>query len=140
MDRLSSDEDVTQDNLRAIRLHYAAFARGDVDELLAGLDPEVLIRVHDEHGVRTGEAIHGRESARAFFEGIAAAVTDSAVEIEDLRANGDRVLARVHIGGTLKESGRSGAIPAVHLFLVCDGLIAEILTHRPDWRRYEPEP
>lgn len=128
-------------NCVAVRQHYAAFARGDIDDLLAGLDPCVAIIVYDEHGKGAGKPVTGHEGARAFFEGISAAVTDSTVEIQHLRADGNRVLARIVLGGKARRSGRAGTIQAVHLFTLHESLITEIRTHRPDWRRLvEPVP
>ena len=106
---------------------------------MAGLDPDVCIEVHDEHGKVTGEPMRGREAARTFFEEIREAVTGTTVEIESLRADGDRVLARVTLGGTVRKTGATGAIPAVHLFAVHDALITVIRTHRPDWRNFEAD-
>lgn len=123
-----------QDNLKLVRQHYAAFANGDLDGVIDGLDPDVVITLRDEHGTAAGEPIRGRDEARAFFEGIEATVTHSTVEIERLRADENRVLAQVSIGGTLRDTGRTGAIPAVHLFTILDGLITQIRTHRPEWR------
>ncbi len=123
-------------NTKLVRLHYAAFASGDLDGLVDGLDEGVAISVHDEHGKAAEQPIRGRAGARSFFEGIDAAITDSTVEIERLRADGNRVLAQITLGGTLRETGITGSIPAVHLFTLHDGLITEIRTHRPDWRNY----
>jgi ketosteroid isomerase-like protein len=127
-------------NAAVVRLHYEAFSAGDLSALLAGLSTDVAISIHDEHGKAGGEPIRGRDEARRFFEGIHAAVADPEVEIHRLRADGDRVLAQVSLGGTLRETGRSGRIPAVHLFTLHDGLITEIRTHRPDWRNYGGDP
>ena len=127
-------DDPTQENLRLVRLHYAAFARRDLDGLIDGLDPRVTITVHDEHGKPADEPVRGRDGARSFFEGIYSAITRSSVEIENLRADGNRVLAQITLGGTLRETGLTGAISAVHLFVIHDGLITAIRTHRPNWR------
>ena len=135
-----STEGDSAQNLKVVREHYEAFARGDMDGLVAGLDPQVTITVHDEHGKPAAEPVRGLDGARSFFEGIHAAVSEATVEIEYLRADGNRVLAQVNLGGTVRETGASGAIPAVHLFAVHDRLITEIRTHRPDWRNYSPEP
>jgi len=136
----TAEGDPTERNLKLVRLHYAAFARGDLDGLVGGLDESVAINVHDEHGKAAEQPIQGRAGARSFFEGIDGAITNSTVEIERLRADGNRVLAQVTLGGTLRETGITGRIPAVHLFTIHDGLITEIRTHRPDWRNYgEPE-
>ena len=129
-------DDPAPENLRAVRAHYAAYAAGAVEELVAGCDPGVAITVHDEHGKPVGETIRGRDGARAFFEGIYAAIAETSVEIDSLRADRDRVLAHVTLGGRTREDDISGTIPAVHLFRLADGLICEIRTHRPDWRAY----
>jgi ketosteroid isomerase-like protein len=133
-------EDSAEQNLKLVRLHYAAFASGDLDGLVEGLDPEVAINVHDEHGKAAERPIRGRTGARSFFEGIDAAITHSTVEIERLRADGNRVLAQITLGGTMRETGTTGSIPAVHLFTLHEGLITEIRTHRPDWHNYGAEP
>jgi len=132
-------QDRTERNTELVRTHYAAFASGDLDGLLEGLDANVLITVHDEHGMAATEPIRGLPGARSFFEGIDAAVTDSTVEIEALRGDGNRVLAQITLGGTLRKTGVNGAIHAVYLFSINDGLITEIRTHRPDWRSYRPD-
>jgi ketosteroid isomerase-like protein len=129
-----SVEEPAADNLELVRAHYDAFARGDFDTLLQGLDPEVVITIHDEHGKPEGEPIRGREGAQAFFSGIGAAVSDRTVEIEHLRANEDKVLAHVLLGGTLRKTGEPGEIRAVHLHTLYEGSICEIRTYRPDWR------
>lgn len=128
-------DETEAENLKLVHLHYAAFGSGDVDGILARLDPGVELIVHDEHGMPE-ERIRGREEAQAFFEGIKAAVANQTVEIQEIRADGARVLATVSIGGTMRSTGMTGAIPAVHLFACHEGLITSIRTHRPDWKRY----
>ena len=127
-------EEPAHDNLELVRAHYDAFARGDLGMLLQGLDPDVVITIHDEHGRPEGEPIRGRDGAHSFFTDIGAAVSDRRVEIEQLRADEDKVLARVLLGGTLKRTGEAGAIQAVHLHTLYEGVICEIRTYRPDWR------
>ncbi len=135
----TTEGDSAKENLRTVRLHYAAYARGDLATVVAGLDDQILITVYDEHGKSVRTPVRGREGARAFFEGIKTSVADLKVDIENLRADGDRVLAQVSLAGTVRKTGASGAIPAVHLFTIHEGLITEIRTHRPDWQNYEPE-
>lgn len=139
-----AEGDLAERNLKLVRRHYAAFASGHLDGVVDGLDEDVAINVHDEHGKAAERPIRGRAGARTFFEGINAAITNLDVEIERLRADGNRVLAQVTLGGTMRDTEITGAIPAVHLFTIHDGLITEIRTHRPDWRNYrgpeEPDP
>jgi ketosteroid isomerase-like protein len=130
------EDESAQVNQELVRQHYAAFERGDLDGLARGLDPQVVITVHDEHGKPAMEPVQGQDGARSFFEDIHAAVAETTVDIERLRADGNRVLAQINLGGTVKQTGVAGVIPAVHLFTVHDGLITEIRTHRPDWHDY----
>jgi ketosteroid isomerase-like protein len=127
---------VSDDILNLIRNHYAAYARGDTNALLEGLDPAVVIRVANDHGVAEGDPVRGRDGAEQFFKELSSLIVDRSVTVESLRQDRNRVLAKVRLGGTLKATGESGEIFAVHLFSVHDGLISEIRTHRPDWRRY----
>jgi ketosteroid isomerase-like protein len=129
-------EDLSAANMKLVRQHYHAFASGDLEGLAAGLDPNVTIVVSDERGKAVSEPIRGRDGAREFFGGIHAQIQHATVDIGRLRVDGDKVLAQVTLGGTARRSGRTGAIPAVHLFSIFDGLITEIRTHRPDWRHY----
>ena len=138
MDVPDGADEASAQSLRVVRAHYEAFARGDIGAIVAGLDPEVTITVHDEHGKPASDPLRGLEAARSFFDDINAAVTDPTVEIDRLRADGNRVLAHLRLGGTVRETGATGDIPAVHLFSVHGGLITEIRTHRPDWRNYQP--
>jgi ketosteroid isomerase-like protein len=134
-----AEGDSAQENQELVGRHYAAFASGDIDGVLAGLDPDVCIEVHDEHGKTVGEPMRGLDQARAFFEEIGESVTNTTVEIESLRVDEDRVLARLELGGTIRKTSITGTIPAVHLFTIHEGLITIIRTHRPDWRNFQPD-
>jgi ketosteroid isomerase-like protein len=116
-----------------VRRHYAAYAARDADALLATLDPDVDIRVHDE---RAGgaELFHAHEGADSFFHGIWSLITDIAVEILSLDASPGRVEASVRLSGTVRATGEAGSVPAVHFFTLADDLITRIETYRPDWR------
>jgi ketosteroid isomerase-like protein len=127
-------DDVGRANLEVVRRHYKAFARRDIEGVVADLDSRITITTRDEHGKSAGQGIQGLEGARAFFEDIYASVAHPTVEIERLRADGDKVLAHVRLGGTVRDSGATGSISAVHLFTIFDGRIREIRTHRPRWR------
>ena len=71
-----AEGDLAERNLKLVRRHYAAFASGDLDGVVDGLDEDVAINVHDEHGKAAERPIRGRAGARTFFEGINAAITN----------------------------------------------------------------
>ena len=126
----------TVDAVRAVREHYAAFNRADVDEIVATLHPDVEIFGGDERAGGASERYRGREEARAFFAEIKELVADNRVEVLSLDAVPERVVASVRLHGTLRAgAGLSGSLPAVHFLTVRDGLIARIETYRPNWRR-----
>lgn len=133
---VSDPGEIEADNLKLVRMHYTAYSSGDVDGIVECLDTGIEITVHDEHGAPEGERIKGKPEARQFFEQIKASVTNSTVEVKEMRADGSRVLASVVLGGTVRATGATGAIPAVHLFTVHEGLITSIRTHRPNWKQY----
>jgi ketosteroid isomerase-like protein len=116
-----------------VRRHYVAYASGDVDALLATLDPQVEILVHDE---RAGgaERFRSHDGAAKFFEGIWDLIAQTSVEVLSLDASPGRVEASVRLSGTVRATGQRGAVPAIHFFTVADGLISRIETYRPDWR------
>lgn len=117
------------------RRHYAAFNSGDIDEILATLHPEVEVFGGDERAGGSSERYRGLDEARAFFAEIKAQVADNRAEVLLLEAAGERVVASLRLHGTLRSSGVSGSVPAVHFLTVRDGRIAGIDTYRPDWRR-----
>ena len=126
---------VTVAGVAIARRHYGAFNRGDIDEILATLHPEVEIFGGDERAGGASERYRGLDEARAFFAEIKAKVADNRAEVLSLEAVADRVVASLRLHGTLRSSGLSGSLPAVHFLTVREGLIARIETYRPNWRR-----
>ena len=119
--------------LELVRRHYAAYNAHDIEAQLATLAPEIEIVAFDEAG-RVSEHWRGTEQARDFFIGIRALVANSHANVEMLRADGDRIFARLTLSGILRRTGDAGAIQAVHRHGFSDRSIAKIQTYRPDWR------
>ena len=72
-----------------------------------------------------GGPLRGRDEVRGFFERLFDEVGHNEVEIAELEVREDTVVASVYLHGTMRATGLSGAIPAVHVFTVRDDLIAE---------------
>jgi ketosteroid isomerase-like protein len=117
-----------------VRRHYDAYNRGDIPGMLATLHPDVEIRESDERGSGQVELYRGQVGAAEFFNEIRALVTDNEARVLSLEAHPGRIDASVRLRGTLRATGRSGSIPAVHFFTLREGLIARIETFRPNWR------
>ena len=125
----------TEAAIATVRRHYEAFDSGDLDAILATLDPEVDIYGGDERAGGASERFRGVEEAREFFADIKRLVPDSHIEVLTLEAVPERVIASIRLHGSAREGEVSGSIPAVHFHSLRDGLITRIETYRPDWRR-----
>jgi ketosteroid isomerase-like protein len=132
--RLAGLADSTALDIELVRRHYAAFNHDDVDAIVATLDPDVRILGTDERGAGTLELYSGIEQARGFFAEIKEEIADNEAIVLSLDARPGRVEASVRLSGTIRATERSGSLPAVHIFTISDGLIAQIETYRPDWR------
>jgi len=80
---------------------YDAFNRGDLETLISSLDPEV--ETHDPD--RTGAVHRGRDGYRAFMGEWLESWEEYSVELTELTANGDKVLAEATQTGIGKGSG-----------------------------------
>jgi steroid delta-isomerase-like uncharacterized protein len=85
-----------------------------------------------------GEA-RGREGYRGFYETLRAAFPDLEFTIEDLVAEGDKVVSRWRARGThsgefrgLQPTGKSGEVAGTSLFRIADGRIVECWTNADD--------
>src|SRR5262245_8249336 len=113
------------ENLAVVRSVYAAFGRGDLESLLARLDPQVVWRTPGPPDLPTAGLRRGVAEVRDFF-----GVLLNAFDIQDFRpaeflAQGDKVV----VLGTSREgpkgTGRLVDFRWVHIFTVRAGKIAE---------------
>ena len=116
----------SEHNLEVVRTVYAAFGRGDLDGILAALDPQVTWRTPGAPDLPTGGLRHGIAAVREFF-GLLLATFDI-VEFQpmDFLAAGDLVV----VLGTSREgpkgSGRFVDFRWVHVFTFQNGRIVSV--------------
>jgi uncharacterized protein len=104
-----------------VRRSYISFERGDLDAVLADMDPG--IEWHQAQGLPHGGFYKGVEEVRRnIFEPLDAEWWDefTAVPDEFLDA-GDHVVALGRYRGTAKETGKVLDVPFVHVWTVRDG-------------------
>jgi uncharacterized protein len=93
---------VSRENLEIVRRGYDAYARGDVEAILADLHPEMVTFREEPDGA----TFHGPEG---FLQAIAEWVEDfdefAATAEELIDANDDQVIVRVHQVATGARSG-----------------------------------
>jgi ketosteroid isomerase-like protein len=105
---------------------YAAFARGDMDGLLALVDPEVDWSVQvDAPGAelvpmfRNGR---GHDAVLGYFAGVANMEIHS-FEPRAFHPSGDEVLVEIAIDFTCRSTGKRGRFDEIHHWVVRDGLV-----------------
>ncbi|HEX7019439.1 MAG TPA: nuclear transport factor 2 family protein [Gemmatimonadaceae bacterium] len=110
-------------NLDVVRSVYAAFASGDLEGILASLDPDVSWRTPGAPDLPTGGLRHGVPAVREFFQLLLNTFDIADFQPRDFLAAGDKVV----VLGTSREgpkgSGRLVDFRWVHVFTFRDGRI-----------------
>ena len=113
-----------QRNLDVVRGVYAAFGRGDVEGILAALDPQVSWRTPGAPDLPTGGLREGVSAVREFFPLLLNTLDIVDFQPRDFLAAGDTVV----VLGTSREgpkgSGRLVDFRWVHVFTFRNGRIA----------------
>ena len=114
-----------QQNLETIRSVYAAFGRGDLEGLIAHLDPEVSWRTPGAPVLPTAGLKRGHAAVREFFGLLLSTFDVQDFQPADFLAQGDKVV----VLGTSREgpkgSGRLVDFRWVHVFTLRGGTIVE---------------
>ncbi len=113
-------------NTQIVKDAFAAFLRGDVNAILAGLDDNV-----QWHGVRGTEGVmkssglrRGKAAVGGFFGDVASTIQFDTFEPREYVAQGDVVVALGHYTGSSKETGRKFDAPWVMVFRFKNGKIS----------------
>ena len=110
-------------NLDVVRRLYEAFGRGDLEEMLAPLDPGVSWRSPGAPDLPTGGLRHGVPAVREFFGLLTNTFDFAEFKPQDFLAAGDKVV----VLGTSREgpkgSGRFVDFRWVHVFTFRNGRI-----------------
>jgi ketosteroid isomerase-like protein len=94
---------------------YEAFNRGDLDEALAGLHPEIVWHTYVVPGPGGG-TYHGHDGVRELWEDARNVFGDFRNEPERIVTSGDRMVALVRLCGWGKESRVEVEAKIAHLF------------------------
>ena len=82
-------------NKEIIKRAYEAMAQGDVRTFLAALDPQIEVR--EPEGLPHGGTYRGLDELKGMFAKAAPLLDSSRLAIEELTADGDRVVALLRI-------------------------------------------
>lgn len=104
-----------------VRRSYAAFARGDLDGVVADMADDIVWE--QAQGLPHGGTYHGLEAVRRHvFDPLEEAWWDAfAADPEELVEAGDEVVVLGRYRGRAKRTGRVLDVPFVHVWTLCDG-------------------
>jgi ketosteroid isomerase-like protein len=88
-----------EETLAVIQTALAAMTAGDLRGLLAVFDPDVELRSLVVQSARG--SFHGHAGAREWWVALSRTYDESAIELEELRVDGDRAVTRVRASFTI---------------------------------------
>jgi len=113
---------MTGDNKQLIRGVYDAFQRGDLDRLLQNLTDD--FEWNAPGGAPFSGFRQGREQMRAFFTELRRSVRFDQFDVDDILADGDKVVVIGRQRATVLETGRHFETPFAHVYTVRGGKLA----------------
>jgi ketosteroid isomerase-like protein len=120
---------MTSDNSALVKRGYEAWNRGDVEGVVAFLDPEIEWRGYT-HIPESG-TLQGRDDVKMWLERFLDAWEELNIEVTELIEAGDEVVALVRFRG----SGKGSGVPVeggtdAHVWTVRDGRIAAVTLYQ----------
>lgn len=112
-----------QQNVSLVQQAYAAFGRGDLDGLIALLDPQVSWLTPGPPDLPTAGMRRGAAAVRDFFGILLNTFEITKFEPSDFLAQGDKVVVLGTSLERVKATGRSVDFRWVHVFTVRNGRI-----------------
>lgn len=115
----------SEDTLAAVGRFNDAFARHDVDAIMAAMTDDCVFE--NTRPAPDGELIEGQPAVRAFWEAFFLRSPQARFETEETFACDDRCVVRWRY--TWVRDGKRGHVRGVDLFRVRDGKVAEKLSY-----------
>ena len=111
---------MSRSNVEIVRAAFDAFARGDLDGVLAMMDPDVLWAPALARVLGAGE-VRGTEALRRFFtETLSAGYADFEAKAAALEDHGDFVLVESHYSARGRASGVPVSLKTYSVILMRD--------------------
>lgn len=112
-----------QQNVDVVRQAYGAFGRGDLDGILALLDPQVAWRTPGPPDLPTAGLRYGANEVREFFGILLKTFEITNFEPKDFLAQGDKVVVLGTSLERVKATGNAIDFRWVHVFTLRNGRI-----------------
>ena len=111
-----------ESNLEVVERLFAAYAARGVDGALEGMDEKIVVEVPPELSAEP-DVYRGHEGIRRYFAGFEGMLDDVRYEALELIPVGERVLARIRLGGRGSSSGLDVDLEAVVVHELRDGKV-----------------
>ena len=112
-----------QENVDVVRKGYEAFGRGDINGLLAQLDPDVEWRTPGPPDLPTAGQRRGHDAVQEFFQTLSGLLETLRFEPKQFVAQGDMVIVIGDDTSRVRASGTTLEVRFAHVFTVRDGKV-----------------
>ena len=112
-----------QENVDVVRKGYEAFGRGDINGLLAQLDPDVEWRTPGPADLPTAGQRRGHDAVQEFFQTLSGLVETLRFEPKQFIAQGDMVIVIGDDTSRVRATGTTLEIRFAHAFTVRNGTV-----------------
>ncbi len=114
-----------QENIRLVQEAYAAFGRGDISGVLAGLTEDVTWTMPGAPAIPFAGRRKGQAAVAEFFRALNEADEVLSFEPREYLAKGDKVVVLGTYRGRARATGRIVESDWVHVFRLQNGKVAE---------------
>jgi uncharacterized protein len=117
---------MSQENVNVIRGVYEAFGRGDIQNVLAALDPQVEWLEAENFIYADGNPYVGPEAVlQGVFMRLGTEWEGFSVSPQEIHDAGETIVSQGHYSGTYKQTGQRVRAQFAHLFTFRDGKVAK---------------
>ena len=115
---------MSQENVEIVQRSLAAYAGGDIEEMLTYIDPDGELHSAIVGGAE-GNTYRGHAGFRRWYADSMESFAELRIELTEFRDLGDRVVAFGHIHGRGRESGLEVDSPTGWLFKLRRGKVVQ---------------
>ena len=115
---------MSAENVQVVRDVYAAFARKDIDAIVAALDEDVAWTT--SMLLRSGATYHGHDGVRSLLGALGEVWQEMSAEPEEFIDGGENVVALGRIQGQTRKAAAPVNVPFAHVWTVRDGYLQRL--------------
>jgi ketosteroid isomerase-like protein len=118
-----------QENINLVQQIYGEFKSGNIQGLLAKVDPNISWELPEIENVPFAGKRNGREAVAEFFALVGTSQEPMRFEPIDFVAQGDRVVSLGTYEWTVLENGRTFKSSFAHVFKIQNGLVVDFVEY-----------